>query len=165
MKKILMVCFVALWAIGSVPALATEESGPSGARFTVQHHDIAVDLLGPELDESSTAEHPMITGCHVTVLISDRHEMVSPPQCHWDGKNESTRYTYTLYYRLKGSNSDTITSYSINLLNFTSIARAEDRSLDVRAMGVKPEDGIVYFRTASMDDILDSVSPTTLARN
>ena len=128
--------------------------------FAIQGRDVAIRLFVKN-SELKKAEHPIIAGCHVTVLLSDRFEMTGNPQCHWDGKKEETKYTYTLYYRLKGD-INSVTAYSLNLLDFTSISDGESNKLCVVSMGVLPVDEKVSFRTAKYSEINDRTNPLQL---
>jgi len=141
-----------------VPTL-TKTTLPTGvldARFTIQNHDIAVDLLKPSVDAMSKTNHPVVTGCHVAVLISDRFEITSV-QCHWKGLGfESSKYIYTLFYRLRDDKDGSIFSYSLNLLDFMATRTTGEGEVQITSMGVKPEDGIVSFRTAPFGIITEN---------
>ncbi|MFA6190053.1 MAG: hypothetical protein WC711_00870 [Candidatus Staskawiczbacteria bacterium] len=102
----------------SVDIKAKELFRPTEAMFHVQNEDIAVTVLRPILDESSTKDHLVIVGYNPTVVIPDYMEFVGTPQCHWDGIHESTRWAYTIYVR-HGS-TGRLATRQINLADFMS---------------------------------------------
>ena len=154
MKKMMVVLMAAVvMSFSAISATASSEDDVAvNAIFTVQFHDIAVMIMLPKAERSSTIDHPVISGCHVTVVLSKNYELVAPPQCHWDGINEKSRYSYTLYYRLSGDKSDLVISYSLNLNEFKSIYNGE-KSLKITSVSVVPNDNIVYFETADFRKI------------
>ena len=151
MKAVVVAAFLAMSVSISAMAQTLEQ-----LRFTIQFHDIAVELLKPSIDKTSSSRHPVITGCHVTIVLSDRFEMVAPPQCHWDGVSEKSRYSYTLCYRLKGGTS--LTTYSLNLRDFNSTSEWGE-CINIISMGIIPDDGIVNFKSASIKDIAGGADP------
>jgi hypothetical protein len=163
MKKIIGMLVVVAAMVAAVTVKAAEqavvkEEPVQIAHFPLQHHDIVIEVLRPLRHKNATSDTPVITGCHVKVILSDRFEMVGLPQCHWDGVNEKTRYAFTLNYKLKNSKEVSVTTYSLNLSDFVSMrnrGKAEDGSsyADPIGMGVIPEDGIVNFRTAPVSHI------------
>lgn len=163
MKKIIgMLAVLAVVATGTSATIKGSEMIRSVvcARFTVHSHDMAIEVFDPVVSDNTTHEiHPVLAGALVTVLLNDAYEMASPPQCHWDGVNEKSRYCYTVYYRQKGINDGSVTAYSLDLRDFVSISEDASRKLHIIPMGVVPKDGIVHFRTASFKDITSGSDP------
>lgn len=148
MSKVI-VAMVALVATVSVGAQDLEI-----AKFPIQNHDIAIQVMKPRL--ASIPNHwgpPVVTGVVtgvVTVVIHNRMEIVSC-QSNWNGEvNSNSRYSYTLVYRLKGVKTEDNwnMSYSFNLLTFSASWEKPAGHWYLVEMGVVPEDGIVTFRSA-----------------
>ena len=133
------------------------------------YNNIGVEVESPARKSSSTL--PVITGGTVTVVLSDLYELVSV-QCHWDGVSEKSRYTYTIWHRLKGEETQTLYESSFDLARFETAYSADDdpypsgqrgvfRTTIFTEMGVlPPRGGMVAFGSAPDALIMKGTDPS-----
>jgi hypothetical protein len=150
-----------MWAIESaVDSFATPVDivnavGFQEKKFVVQFQDIIVSVINPTIQSAAPLDYPVITGSHITIILSDREEIIGTPQCHWDGISDKNRWSYTIYFRLYSSSSKSISARQINLRDFTAVSK-DDSGLVFTRMGVSPQDGIVSFCTETVKGTVGS---------
>ncbi len=137
---------------------AKELFRPTEAMFHVQNEDIAVSVLRPILDESSTTDRLVIIGYNPTVIVPDSMKIVGTPQCHWDGVNENTRWAYTIYLR-QGPDGK-LSSHQLNLADFMAVSprceQAPYRASHVIPMGIISDNNTVEFTTMPFEKMNSS---------
>ncbi|OHA27235.1 MAG: hypothetical protein A3C06_04045 [Candidatus Taylorbacteria bacterium RIFCSPHIGHO2_02_FULL_46_13] len=161
-SKFLVVSALMSMALVAYSPLAEAYMAVPQKKFVVKGQDIAVRITlakdtMPSVPDTKHADAPMtITATGVTICYSDQLELVTA-ECHWDGVSEQNKYSYTLYYRLKGSGqgSGILRSYSINIADFTASSIDKQGAVPVvRRMRIVPTDGHVAFQAVPIREIM-----------